>query len=101
MTDERPYFNSEDDCWYLPPITFEPNPIYEYEKGPGYIRFPDGKAAVVMPNDIKWPDPATANMTIGTHPVITREEDMIYFGRAVTHRTLEWRDASATGNEHD
>ena len=66
-----PYFNAEDDCWYVGPQTRAD------------LRLALGRTLdrmwEVNHRSVEWRDPANANMTFGVHPVVTREEDMIDF----------------------
>ena len=101
-----PEYFAEDDCWYDakglqwtqigPAPTLDPN--YVYDTGPHFVEFSGGAVAWVTEHGIYGNDEAVrqfgikenpvsyrrdieteANMTIGVHPVATREEDMIDF----------------------
>lgn len=74
MTDERPYFNSEDDCWYdakglqwtlIGPAP-TPNPNYVYEPGAHFVEFSGGAMAWVTEHGVYGNDEAVQQFGIKT-----------------------------------
>ena len=80
MSDERPWFFAEDDCWYSPPTRYH----FTFERG-------------VMPHER---DMATPDLT-GKHPDSGPRITHAEFGYFVVTDRISRNLASATGNEYD
>ena len=59
--------------YWQPPIEYAPR---DYGR---YVRDVEAESKMSAGLDIKWPDHPNANMTVGFHPVATREENLIDF----------------------